>query len=63
MSDEPRQLKLTPKEKKEEKANKWIVVVILLLTVVISLIFLFSSRKNQPVEPRSGLFGPKVYQF
>ncbi len=53
MSDEqPKQLKLTPKE---EKANKWVMILILLLTVVISLIFLLRGG--------GGMFGPKIYQF
>ena len=79
MSDEPRQLKLTPraegetkgkKEKKEEKANKWVVVLILVLTVIATLVFYFDGGRKQtsgpsstPAVERGGLFGPKVYKF
>ena len=79
MSDEPRQLKLTPraegetkgkKEKKEEKANKWVVVLILVLTVIATLVFYFGGGRKQTSEPnaapqseKGGLFGPKIYKF
>ena len=78
MSDEPRQLKLTPrpegetrgkKEKKEEKANKWIVFLILLITIAVTLVFYFSGGRrpnliNEEDKPaKGGLFGPKIYEF
>lgn len=61
MSDEPKQLKLTPvpegefkpkkgKREKEEKANKWVVVIVLVITVLVSLVFYFSGGK-QTQEP------------
>ncbi len=62
MNDEPRQLKLTPKDppkatqtggrgKKEEKANKWIVVLILVLTVVVTLVFYFGGGRAKSEKP------------
>ena len=63
MSDEPRQLKLTPradgetkgkKEKKDEKSNKWVVVLILLLTVIVTGVFYFSGGgRPKTSEPSS----------
>lgn len=78
MSDEPKQLKLTPrsdgetrgkKEKKEEKANKWVVVLILLITLVVTLVFYFSGGRRPKLldegsqSEKGGLFGPKIYEF
>ena len=80
MSDEPKQLKLTPvpegefkpkkgKKENEEKANKWVVVAILVVTVLVSLVFYFSGsgrpgKKEEKTWPqKSGLFGPKIYEF
>ena len=69
--DEPKQLKLTPKdppkEKKEKdsKGNKWVILTVLVISVIISLVFYLSGKR--PVKTNSNqdnpLGGQKVYQF
>lgn len=65
--DEPKQLKLTPKDppkEKDSKGNKWIILAILVVSVIVSLVFYFSGKRpekaNSNQEP---LGGQKVYQF
>lgn len=73
--EEPKQLKLTPKDppkathsggqgkrEKEEKGSKWVVITILIVSMIISLFFYFSGRRGVG-DQKNQLGGVKVYKF
>jgi len=76
--DEPRQLKLTPKDlptasqsggqgkkEKDPKGNKWVILAILVVSVIVSLVFYLSGKRPEKINSNQDnpWGGQKVYQF
>lgn len=76
--DEPKQLKLTPKDpptalqsggrgkkEKDPKGNKWVILTILVISVITSLVFYLSGKRPEKTNLNQDqpLGGQKVYQF
>lgn len=76
--EEPKQLKLTPKDpskatqsggqgkkEKDPKGNKWVILAILVISVIVSLVFYLSGKPPEKINTNrdNPLGGQKVYQF
>lgn len=66
--EEPKQLKLTPKDPpkgKDLKGNKWVILAILVISVIVSLVFYLSGKRPEKTNSNQDnpLDGQKVYQF